>query len=239
MIDTHCHLLPGLDDGPPTLEEAAALARELLRQGVEHTLCTPHHSEAFPTTVEAVEAALDALRAELARLDVQLQLDAAAEVGPLRALTLDDDGLRSRSVAGRFVVVEVLPETPASFVSAALERCGEVGLAPVFAHPERCRALQRSTSTLDRARTDGALVQVLASSLTGLWGDEVARTAWRFVSTGRADLVGSDAHGLERRPPVLAAAAREIADRLGATVLEELTETAPAAMLAGSHPDSR
>jgi protein-tyrosine phosphatase len=87
--------------------------------------------------------------------------------------------------------------------------------------------VQRHLGVLDPFRADGALLQVVAPSLLGRWGPEVEAAAWHLVDTGRADLLGSDAHSTRRRRPHLSEVRDLIAERLGDGVLSELTERRP------------
>ena len=88
------------------------------------------------------------------------------------------------------MVVEAVADTPAPFFASVLDRLRPVGLVPVFAHPERSRAVQRDPALLAASRRDGALVQTVAPSLVGRWGRDVARTAWTLVERDLTDLVG-------------------------------------------------
>lgn len=236
MIDTHCHLLPALDDGPANERAALAVASAMAASGVSTVLCTPHFSTRYPTSHT------DALRAEslLVRAfeeeGVRLEIALAAEVSPERAVSAHGDDLTVRSIGGRFLLVELLHDTPAVSLSTICQRLAGLDLLPIFAHPERCSALWRSTDPLDDARREGALVQVVATSLTGRWGTEVEAAAWRIVDTGRADLLASDAHH-QRHATVLARAGRLVSDRLGDAVRDELTRRRPELVLAGLDPE--
>ena len=231
MIDTHCHLLPGLDDGPRHEREAVELARALFADGVTEVLCTPHYASMFPTDhAEAVERH-EALQMRLAADGIGLRTSLAAEVGPGFAASEPLDVLTARSIGGRYLLVEVLADSPAGFLPLVHDRLAEAGLLPIFGHPERSRALHRSLVILDHLRADGALVQVVAPSLIGRWGSDVEAAAWRIVDTGRADLLASDAHGSKRRRPHLAEAADLVADRLGPELADELTQHRPARIL--------
>jgi protein-tyrosine phosphatase len=236
MIDTHCHLLPGVDDGPATQAEALDLARVLERDGVSFVVCTPHYSRHHPTDHGLAHDRLRALVAAMASAGVSLEAGVAAEVSPEYAVAAPLDALAARSIAGRFVVVEVLPATPATFFAAVEARLAEAGLHPIFAHPERCEAVQRRPSCLDGNRRTGSLVQVVAPSLLGRWGKAAAAAAWRLVDSGCADLLASDAHGATRRQAHLREAVALVAQRLGATVAADLSERNPAVVLAGGHP---
>jgi protein-tyrosine phosphatase len=233
VIDTHCHLLPGLDDGPADDDHAVALARALVEDGVSLAVCTPHYSRGFPTDHGAAQATFERLRPRLAAESVPLELALAAEIGPIRALDAPAEELSRRALAGRFLVVEVTPDTPAPFFDSLGARLAREGLTPILAHPERSRALQRSLDPLDEARRAGALVQLVAPSLLGRWGETVARTAWQIADAGLADLLASDAHGVTRRRPHLAEAAGEVASRYGREVARRLTDGNPGQVVRG------
>jgi protein-tyrosine phosphatase len=230
MIDTHCHLLFALDDGPRTLEGSLELARRLVAEGIDTVLCTPHFSDLFRTSHADATQRLAELRPALAAEGIPLRVELAAEIGPHYVLREPLDELVVRSIGARFLLVEVQPDTPLAFFDGAAARLSEVGLTPVFAHPERCRAVWRHPRALAPAREAGALVQIVAPSLTGSWGGGPARTAWTMLGGELVDLLGSDAHG-RSRPPELAHAVQLVGDRLGDEVAAALTESGPAHLL--------
>lgn len=233
MIDTHCHLLPALDDGPRHQADGVLLARELAAQGVRRVLCTPHYSRLFPTSHAEAEERLTLFQPVLRAEGVELELSLAAEIGPGLAVSAPLEELLIRTIDRRFALIELLGDTsPAAIISIG-ERFVDAGIRLVLAHPERCRAVQRHLNVLDPFRADGALLQVVAPSLLGRWGPEVEATAWHLVDTGRADLLGSDAHGTHRRRPHLSDACELIAERLGEGVVLELTERRPRLVLDG------
>jgi protein-tyrosine phosphatase len=236
VIDTHCHLLPELDDGPRSLDEAIELARELEAAGVTAAVCTPHFTRRYPTDHQAAQDRLEQLREALRGAALRLELTLAAEVGPNAALEAGDDTLRVRAIAGRFLLVELVPDTPGGFPSLCAERLEPLGLTPVFAHPERCRAIQRDPSVLADARERGAAVQVVAPSLAGAWGSTVARAAWSFVAAGRADLVASDAHRPGSTRGALRPVLESLRERIGRAETARLTEDGPARLCAGERP---
>lgn len=236
MIDTHCHLLPGLDDGPRTETEAVQLARRLVADGTTRVLCTPHFSRMFPTRHGDAVAALDRLRPQLAAGEIPLELELAAEIGPAAAVSEPVTELMQRSISGRFLLVEILPDTPAFTLETCVDRLAESGLTAIFAHPERSGELARDLSAVDEVRNAGSLVQVVAPSLLGRWGPTVEGTAWRLLEAGQVDLLASDAHGVRRRRPHLREAAALVAARIGGSAVRLLTEINPAAVLRGVDP---
>lgn len=227
MIDTHCHLLPGVDDGPRTPAEAVQLARQLVGCGVEAVVCTPHYSRQFPVSRDRAVAAHAALRAALVTDGVALETVVAAELSPAFAVTAPLEELTVRALAGSYVVVEALPDTPAPFFATVGDRLAEAGLRAIFAHPELSRAVARRPELLDEERERGALVQVLAPGVSGRRGTQVAETAWELLESGRVDLLGSDAHGRSRPATELADAADLVERRLGRSERERLTEREP------------
>jgi protein-tyrosine phosphatase len=231
MIDTHCHLLPGLDDGPGSEAEALELARRLVDQGVRRVLCTPHYSSLFPTDHARARERHHALAPRLREGDIGLETSLAAEIGPGFAASAPLEELLARTIDGRFALIEVLPETSPTSLLAIRERFDDAGVRIILGHPERCRALYGRPALVDPLRADGVLLQVVAPSLIGRWGPDVEASAWRLVDTGRADLLGSDAHGARRRRPHLRAACELIEQRLGPEVVAELTERRPQAVL--------
>jgi protein-tyrosine phosphatase len=230
VIDTHCHLLPQLDDGPSTDEESIALARGLARLGVFAIVCTPHYSRRYPTSHDVAREQLDRLEHQLRGAGISIALSLAAEISPGYAVSRPGEELAQRSLGGRFVIVELQPDTPAVFLETALARIVQLGLRPVFAHPERCPALQSAPRLLEDARAGGALVQTVASSLAGRWGNRIALAAWALLDAGVIDLLASDSHG-PRSAVNLQRAVNLVRDRYGADALEELVEHRPAQML--------
>ena len=233
MVDTHCHLLPGLDDGPRRIADSIDLARALHGSGVRAAVCTPHYTRRWPTDHDDALRAHDELRAALDDADVDLETAVAAEVGTTFAVTQPLDELAKRAI-GRYVVVEVFADTPAAFVETVVSHLAEADLLPVFAHPELARFVDRTPDVLDDARARGALVQVLAPGIVGFWGPQVAANAWELLEADRADLVASDAHGRRRSPTLLARAADLIELRLGGDARLDLTEHRPRELLAGA-----
>jgi protein-tyrosine phosphatase len=225
VIDTHCHLLPGLDDGPRSELEAVRMARQLVRFGVKQVVCTPHYSRRYPTSMVAAAGRRIELIRALSALGIELETHLGAEVHPELVLTAPDDELLGRALPGGFLLVELIASTPARFVSAALERLGVLELLPVFAHPERCHAVQRRPELLDEPRAAGALVQIVAPSLLMGRDRSVTNAAWNLLDAGRADLLATDAHTAHGTRTQLRPLGDLVARRYGHEAVEQLTLT--------------
>lgn len=230
MIDTHCHLLPGVDDGPRTITQALELAAGLARVGVHRVVCTPHFSRRFSADHARASAQRDELAARLREAGIELELELAAELTAAMALEASEEDLWPRRIGPRHLLVELTRETPAAALELVEERLAKLGLTPVLAHPERCPAVRDQPHLLDAARARGALVQVVAPSIAGAPDSARAQAAWRLLRSGRVDLLASDSHRpahAERLRSALGNLRRE----LGETALVELTEAGPKRLL--------
>jgi protein-tyrosine phosphatase len=151
-------------------------------------------------------------------------------------VSASDEELRVRTIARRFLLVEVQPDTTETFLETAVQRVFELGLVPVLAHPERGRSLSRHLDELETIRDAGAVVQIVAPSLLGDAGRDAAATAWGLLERGMADLLASDSHGWWRSPAYLYEAAGAVGERLGPELRRALTQTNPGMLLDGLHP---
>jgi protein-tyrosine phosphatase len=238
MIDTHCHLLWRLDDGPRSQIASIDLARSLVDQGVEAVLCTPHYSTQFPTQPASTRARFDELGRSLAVLSVGLRLELAAEIASSLTLSVPLEELKARSIGG-FVLVELEPRAAAATPLLVLDRLRGTGLTPIFAHPERNRSIRADPAALDEARREGALAQVVASSLVGRWGPGISGAGWALLDSGRVDLLASDAHGPAGSVQRLREVVERVGLRYGSGVVESLTRRTPAKVLSFERAGSR
>jgi protein-tyrosine phosphatase len=237
VIDTHCHLLAGVDDGPRTDAEALRLARRLVAEGVTTVLCTPHFSDQFTTPVLVARQRHERLRSEFGLVGIELETHLAAELSVPRALNTPPARLGVRSFGGRYLLVELVRDTPRAAIHDVCARLGSLGLVPVLAHPERCTAVQADPQLVDDVKAAGALVQVVAPSLSGRFGNDIWASAWHLVESGVADLVASDAHRVSANSPELGAVAALIETRCGVKRRRELTELTPRRLLDGYRKD--
>ncbi len=231
MIDLHCHLLPGIDDGPPTVEAAVALARAAERAGTRTMVATPHVSWRYQNESTDRAALIERLQGSLQAAGVELEVRAGAEVAATRVAEIEPDAIARLTLGdGPWLLLEP-PFTPMAtgFDAIAYELMRQ-GHQIVIAHPERCAGLQREPEMLAGLVRSGALTSITAGSLVGRFGEPVRRFAMRLLEEGLVHNVASDAHDESQRPPGMAA---EI-ERAGLGALREwLTELVPGAILSG------
>jgi protein-tyrosine phosphatase len=232
VIDLHSHILPGLDDGARTLEDARELARRAAADGVTAVAATPHVRPDYPTRPEDMERGVLGLREDFVEQGIPVEVLHGGEIDLGQLGSLDDDDLRRFSLARseRYLLLEFPYTGWPSGLEETVYGLGLRGLTPLLAHPERNREVQADPGRLAESVRLGALVQVTAASLDGRIGRSSQRAAERLLADGLAHVLASDAHTPEVREAGLAAAAEAVGDdRLAAY----LTADAPAAIVAG------
>lgn len=231
MIDLHCHLLPGIDDGPPDAAAAVEQARAHVAAGIETVVCTPHVSHGHRNTSESILAATNAFRETLAEAGVALQIQPGAEVSLSRAIELDDEELAALHLGGSgWLLLEPPLGSDVPRLAQMVAGIQSRGHQVLIAHPERCSAFHHDHDLLGELVKAGATAQVTAGSLSGQFGRTVQKVAMSMVEAQLVHVIASDAHDPVRRGPGLA-------EPLAQAGLGGLTEWActsvPAAMLAG------
>src|SRR2546421_7534254 len=195
MIDLHAHILPGLDDGPPTLEGSLDLARAAVEDGIELIAATPHVRHDYPTTPDEMERAVADLRAALADAGIPLELRTGGELA-LENLELPPDELRRFGLGGslRYLLVET-PYVGWPFdIGERLFRLHAAGFTPVLAHPERNDEVQADPEgRLHPLVETGVLVQLTAASLDGRLSRRSRETGRRLPELELAPLLASRA----------------------------------------------
>jgi protein-tyrosine phosphatase len=233
VIDLHSHILPGLDDGAATLEDALGIAGAAVADGIRVIAATPHVRAAdYPNSPEQMERQVDSLRRELLEADVQLELLPGGEIAFDILPELGDDELRRFGLAGnpRYLLLE------APYFGWPLEIEDTVfqlqlrGFTAVLAHPERNGEVQASPERLAPLVERGTLVQLTAASLDGRLGRGPQKTGLRLLELGLAHLLASDAHAPTLRQIGMSAAARQVRDD---ELARWLTEDVPAAIVEG------
>jgi protein-tyrosine phosphatase len=232
MIDLHSHILPGLDDGPATIESSLELARAAVEDGIEVMAATPHVREDYPTTADQMERAVALLRSRLEEDGIPLELRPGGELALDRLVGLPASELRRFGLGGSSAYL--LVETP--YYGWPLElperlfRLRVAGLTPVLAHPERNGAVQADPERLRPLIESGTLIQLTAASMDGRLGRRPRETSARLLDLGLAHLLASDAH----TPSIRAVGMRDAVAAVGDGALARwLTWGVPAALLAG------
>lgn len=218
MIDIHCHLLAGVDDGPGTWDEVMEMVAQGMKDGIEGAVATSHIPDRLGPEVDRLyQAKFEELKERIEETGLAFQIFLGAEIFFQFGLEEQVGNLQTATFHGNGMYF--LLELPLGFFPPQFDqvvfRLRARGLRPILAHPERYASLSRN---LDRARDwveQGVLLQINGGSLTGQFGRHVQRTARELVASGLVHFVGSDAHNITSRPLRLGEAREAVQDLLG------------------------
>ena len=236
MIDIHCHILPGVDDGAATLAEALAMARLAVDSGVSALVATPH----FPgearslRTIPRIVSRYRKLNEAIQRERIPLTLYPGAEI----LCTPDTPALAREGklpTLGRshYLLTEFYFDESFDFMEDILDRLLANGYCPVVAHPERYLAVQRRPQELERWFAKGYIMQVNKGSIMGAFGSKGQAAAMNLLRRGLVHVIASDAHHATQRTPKMTDAAAWVRGNLGLEYARILMSENPARILKG------
>ncbi|HEX6640749.1 MAG TPA: CpsB/CapC family capsule biosynthesis tyrosine phosphatase [Thermoanaerobaculia bacterium] len=232
MIDIHHHCLPGVDDGPRELSEAAAMCAAAAEEGIEAIVATPHVLRGrWPTfSRRELELKLDELRARVGETP-RLLLGSEYFFSHDMADILRDGTAVLPLAAGRYVLLELPANSVPPMFNQPLYRAQLDGWLPILAHPERNTVFQANPDVLEALIGHGLRVQVTATSLTGAFGTQARVAAETFLRRRLVHFVATDAHNMEKRPPHVREALAALRELTGDAVAEALTHENPLAVI--------
>lgn len=208
-IDIHNHILPALDDGPAIMEGALDLAREFIRQGTDRVIATPHgfsplyHAEAID-----IMTAVETFRQKLHEANIPLQIKPGMEIHyhprtVFRLLKKEALFLGESGTTRRFALIELPTRTWPQDVTEMVYELSLRDVQVIIAHPERYLPAQQDEHVMDAVLAEGAWMQLTAGSITGQFGSTCERLSRRWLASGKALLIASDAHDASMRSPKL------------------------------------
>jgi protein-tyrosine phosphatase len=239
MIDLHCHILPGIDDGAADLSMSLTMARAFVADGVTIVACTPHILPGlYHNTGPQIRLAVAALQLELDQEGIPLKLITGADVhivpdfvGGLREgrlLTLGDT---------RYVLVEPPHHTAPARLEDMFFGLLVAGYVPILTHPERLSWINAHYDVMKRLVAGGVWMQITAGSLTGSFGRQPLYWAERMLDEGCVHILATDAHDSKRRPPILGKGRDLAAKRVGDNEAEHLVLTRPSGIVDNAPPN--
>jgi protein-tyrosine phosphatase len=232
MVDIHCHILPGVDDGAATLEQAVSMVRIAAAAGTTDIVATPHASPRYSFDPELIGLKISELRQATNNL---VRIHSGCDFH-LSATNIQDAlAYPTKYVINHrtYLLVEfsdfLIPPT----TDEIFDRMRAVGIVPVITHPERNGRLHDRIDQIRAWVAGDCLVQVTAQSFLGRFGKSAKTFADALMKNSLIHFVASDGHDPKDRPPVLDEAYRYIADTYGASRAAALFVTNPRAALTG------
>jgi len=235
MVDIHCHILPGVDDGSQSWEMTAKMCRVASRDGITHIVATPHANgefvydrSRFTAMLEQLSAVAEGKLAFSLGCDFHFSYDNIQDaLAHPRRYTIGDS---------RYLLIEFSDYGLPPSVKQDLFSLLNSGIVPIITHPERNQILLRRPELVLAMVEQGCLVQVTANAVTGFWGLQSMKMAEWLLKHDAVHVLASDAHSSGHRRPVLSAAREAVVKLAGAEVAEILVVHNPAAIVAGEGP---
>jgi protein-tyrosine phosphatase len=231
VIDLHSHVLPGIDDGPRSIEGSVALAYAAAAAGTSTLVATPHVSPRYPNDAETIARLVAEVAVRLEEEHVEIDLRAGAEIAMTRIVEIEPEELYRLGLGGGpWLLVEPPFTAVATGLDAIVRDLLRRDHRVLLAHPERCPAIRREPRMLQSLVGDGVLTSITAGSLVGRFGGEVRRFALALLEAELVHNVASDAHDDSNRPPSVE---EELRAAGAGPIRDWLTHDVPAAILAG------
>jgi protein-tyrosine phosphatase len=236
MIDLHCHILPGVDDGAHSLSDSLNMARKAVEQGIHTIVATPHHrnnrfENRKPSIIDRVE--------ELNTILIEEKID--VKILPGQEVRLHGEILEGYK-AGEILPVNHTPYVLVEFPSNHVPRYAEKlfydlqmnGLIPVIVHPERNQEIIERSDLLYQLVKKGALTQITAASINGDFGKKIKNFSLQLVEANLTHFIASDAHNVTNRSFKMSEAYDLIEKKYGIEMVYYFEENA-ATLIEGKH----
>lgn len=221
MIDLHCHILPNLDDGAKTVQEAIQMAKAAVDEGITKIVATPHDKNGqYENSKTTILESVSNFNRQLQDINLPLEILPGQEIR-LHGELLEDyknSKLLTINDGGKYVLIEFSSNHVPTYAEQLLFDIQLNGLLPVIVHPERNQQIVESPEILFQFIKNGALSQVTASSVAGNFGKKLQRFSLQLIEHHMAHIIASDAHNLTGRAFRMKEAFRVIDNEFGEDV---------------------
>jgi protein-tyrosine phosphatase len=236
MVDLHCHILPGVDDGAENLEDALDMARTATACGVTDLAATPHFQGDMegPKALERFYRRFRMMEETLKEEKIPLRLHLGAEIlCTQETIRLAREGLLPTISDTDYVLCEFFFDSPFDYMDEILEAIAGEGYLPVVAHPERYGAIQRDPRRAAQWFRRGYVIQVNKGSILGTFGSRVQEAARWLLERGFIHVIASDAHSPRRRTTDLSRLRSWLLERYPEDYVHVMLEENPRRLLRG------
>lgn len=215
FVDIHCHILPGVDDGSQSPEETKAMLEKAWDEGIQIMVATPHyHKQRGKNDIDLIKKQLLLTRKLAKEVHPKMQICLGMEIyygEDVPELLKTGKAVSIRK--SRYILVEFSPGDDFQYILNAVRKLQMSGHTVIIAHIERYNCLREDISNVEYLREMGAYLQVNAGSITGSYGRSVKKFLREVLKAHLVQLVGTDAHGPEKRSPKMQEAYKEVVKR--------------------------
>jgi protein-tyrosine phosphatase len=232
MVDIHCHILPGLDDGAETIEQSLEMAEAAIEDGITHVVGTPHANGEYRFDPTVIRQRRDELRE---RLGDRLRLGTGCDfhLSFENIQDLRNDPAKYTINQKNYLLVEFADFSIPPGVDETLHQIQLLGVSPIITHPERNRLIRAKPEQLRGWLRRGCYVQITAQSLLGGFGENAQKQAEEWLEEDMVHFFASDAHNTSKRPLRLRAAYQAVAEKRGEGIAQALFLDNPLAAFEG------
>ena len=232
MVDLHCHILPGLDDGPATMEESMAMAESAMADGITHVVATPHSNSQYHFDFAHVRELRDELQGKIGD-NLKIATGCDFHLNPENLGFLRKDAPHYCINQRDYLLLEFNEFSIPPSMDQTLHSIQLAGVQPVITHPERNGILRSRPERLKKWVRQGCFAQVTGGALTGGFGAGSQQDALRWIGEGLVHFVASDAHNTRTRQLRLQPAYNVVVDRFGEEKARALFQDNPLAAFEG------
>ena len=229
MVDLHCHLLPGVDDGSKNMEISLRLAREATENGVTHALLTPHHMNGrYVNHKQDVIQLTKKFQEQINARGIPLTVFPGQEVRINGRLleALDKDDILFADTAGKYIILEFPDDDVPYYTAQMIFGLQQRGIIPIIVHPERNTKIITEPDIIYRLLENGCLSQITASSYVGTFGKKIERFSRQLIEAGQGYVFASDAHDLPGRKYEMRQAFEKMDHEFGRRMSEQYQQNA-------------
>jgi protein-tyrosine phosphatase len=232
MVDIHCHILPGMDDGAETLEESVQMAEMAIEDGITHVVGTPHANAEYTFRPDLIRQRRDELQQRVGnRLTLATGCDFHLNFENVQDLRTNP--AKYTITQKNYLLVEFADFSIPPGTDDTLHQLLLLGVSPIITHPERNRLIRSKPEMLRRWLRQGCYVQITAQSLLGGFGESTRKQAEEWLEQDMVHFFASDAHNTSKRPLRLRKAFEAVAEKRGEDVAGALFFDNPLAAVEG------
>jgi protein-tyrosine phosphatase len=229
MIDIHSHILPGMDDGAQDLNESIEMAKHAVKEGVHTIIATPHHCNGiYNNTKQDILKKVEELNTELVVRGISLKILPGQEIrinGEIYENYLLDE-IMTVNNANKYLFIEFPKDEIPLYTEKLFFDLQIEGLTPIIVHPERNRVILHKPNILYNLVKNGALSQITASSIVGLFGRNIANLSQYLIGANLTHFIASDSHNIHNRTIKMNIAFRKIEKIFGSTIVQDYQRNA-------------
>jgi protein-tyrosine phosphatase len=222
MVDIHCHILPGIDDGAQNIENSLDMAKTAVKEGIKTIIATPHHKNSkYENPKSSIKARVKELNETLEKEDIPLKILPGQEVRIYGEIVSDLDLGEILTLAEtQYLFIELPTGHVPRYTETLLYDLQLKGIIPIIVHPERNRELLERPELLYNFVNKGTLTQITASSLCGYFGKNIRNFAFQLIEANLAHFIASDAHNIHNRTFKMAEAMQVMEEKYGYDLID-------------------